>query len=125
MTATGWAERATYRSNASAHAATSWIATPWVSNRTGASPGLGRDRRAGGDVVELDSVGPVETSHRLGSDEVAALDPGAGDVVTHHGGAAGDQRRIDLGAVVLRGADCADQRVVADGVDGTAGRGRT
>jgi predicted MFS family arabinose efflux permease len=44
--------------------------------------------------VQLDCAGPVETPHGLGSDEVAALDPGAGDVVTHHGGAAGDQSGV-------------------------------
>ena len=46
--------------------------------------------------------------------QVAALGPRPGHVVAHHRRAAPDELRFDLGAVVLRRPDGADQGVVGD-----------
>ena len=75
-------------------AATSWSATPWVSNSTGASPGP-VDRRRCRPATSCNSIalGPVETSRRGGLDQVAALDAAADDVVAHHSWRSARRRR--------------------------------
>lgn len=73
---------------------------------------------AGGDGVEFDRPRPVEAFGARGLDEIAALDPAAGDVVAHHRRAAFDHIGTDLTAVVLRGTNGADERPVAHRVGG-------